>query len=189
MTTRPGAASLVRGLASPMLTLRRIPHVRRAGGVAPAVEIAQLKTGRHQHSFSRASAPPPHLHRTRLQLSRPSKVNSFSVTHRRPFSSASTQGFWFDKKMSDPKELRKYLQQSHDKIFESNRKWAQEQKEKNPEFFEKLSQGQEPDYLWIGRCFLVVTHLLPYLLLCVFILSFLPVARGTCQPPTCCNMK
>jgi hypothetical protein len=51
---------------------------------------------------------------------------------------------------TDSKEIRKYLQQSHDKIFESNRKWAEEQKAKNPEFFEKLSAGQSPEYLWIG---------------------------------------
>jgi hypothetical protein len=65
--------------------------------------------------------------------------------------------------MTDPKELRKYLQQSHDKIFESNRKWAEEQKEKNPEFFEKLSQGQEPDYLWIGVSFFVSSNLFSFL--------------------------
>jgi hypothetical protein len=52
--------------------------------------------------------------------------------------------------MAETKEIRKYLQQSHDKIFESNKKWAEEQKAKNPEFFEKLSAGQSPDYLWIG---------------------------------------
>lgn len=52
---------------------------------------------------------------------------------------------------SEQKELRKYLQQSHDKIFESNRKWAEEQKEKNPDFFKQLSAGQAPDYLWIGE--------------------------------------
>ncbi|KAF2114355.1 carbonic anhydrase [Lophiotrema nucula] len=52
--------------------------------------------------------------------------------------------------MSDPERVQKYLQQSHDKIFESNRKWAEEQKAKNPEFFEKLSAGQSPEYLWIG---------------------------------------
>ncbi|KAF2477095.1 carbonic anhydrase 2 [Lindgomyces ingoldianus] len=50
----------------------------------------------------------------------------------------------------DPKEVRKYLQQSHDRIFENNRKWAKEHVEKNPEFFNELSAGQEPDYLWIG---------------------------------------
>ncbi|PSN68319.1 carbonic anhydrase [Corynespora cassiicola Philippines] len=46
--------------------------------------------------------------------------------------------------------VRKYLQESHDRIFESNRKWAEEQKQKHPEFFKNLSAGQSPDYLWIG---------------------------------------
>jgi carbonic anhydrase len=55
---------------------------------------------------------------------------------------------------STPKEVKKYLQQSHDRIFENNKKWAAEQKAKHPEFFEKLTQGQSPDYLWIGMQFL-----------------------------------
>ena len=46
--------------------------------------------------------------------------------------------------------MSKYLQESHDRIFESNRKWAEQQRQKNPDFFEQLSAGQEPDYLWIG---------------------------------------
>lgn len=50
----------------------------------------------------------------------------------------------------DPQDVRKYLQQSHDRIFENNRVWAEEQKKKHPEFFEKLSAGQAPEYLWIG---------------------------------------
>ncbi|OAG06441.1 carbonic anhydrase 2 [Paraphaeosphaeria sporulosa] len=49
-----------------------------------------------------------------------------------------------------PEDVRKYLQQSHDRIFENNKKWAEEQKAKHPEFFEKLSAGQAPEYLWIG---------------------------------------
>jgi hypothetical protein len=53
--------------------------------------------------------------------------------------------------MAETKEIKKYLQQTHDKIFESNRKWAEEQRAKNPEFFEKLDAGQSPDYLWIGE--------------------------------------
>lgn len=48
-------------------------------------------------------------------------------------------------------ESRKYLQKSHDEIFESNRKWAEEQKAEDPSFFEKLVVGQHPDYLWIGQ--------------------------------------
>ena len=35
-------------------------------------------------------------------------------------------------------------------LFESNRRWAEQVKEKTPDFFEKLSQLQKPKYLWIG---------------------------------------
>lgn len=50
-----------------------------------------------------------------------------------------------------PKEVRKYLQQSHDRIFENNKKWAEEMRKKKPEFFKDLSAGQAPEYLWIGK--------------------------------------
>lgn len=40
----------------------------------------------------------------------------------------------------------KYL--SH--LFDSNRSWAKGVREKNPEFFSKLAQQQNPEYLWIG---------------------------------------
>lgn len=53
--------------------------------------------------------------------------------------------------MEEKQEVQKYLKQSHDKIFESNKKWAEEQKAKNPKFFEQLSAGQSPEYLWIGE--------------------------------------
>ncbi len=61
---------------------------------------------------------------------------------------------------STPNEVRKYLQQSHDRIFENNKKWAADQKAKHPEFFDKLAQGQSPDYLWIGTLFYLVIMLL-----------------------------
>ena len=48
-------------------------------------------------------------------------------------------------------EVKKYLQQSHDRIFENNKKWAEEMAKKKPEFFKDLSAGQSPDYLWIGE--------------------------------------
>ena len=48
------------------------------------------------------------------------------------------------------KDISKYLQQTHDRVFEHNRAWAEEKKKKDPEFFFKLSAGQEPEYLWIG---------------------------------------
>jgi carbonic anhydrase len=35
-------------------------------------------------------------------------------------------------------------------LFESNRAWAADVKQKNPEFFTELSKQQAPEYLWIG---------------------------------------
>jgi carbonic anhydrase len=49
------------------------------------------------------------------------------------------------------REVRKYLQQSHDRIFENNKKWADDMRKKKPEFFTDLTAGQSPEYLWIGE--------------------------------------
>lgn len=57
------------------------------------------------------------------------------------------------------KQVRKYLQQSHDRIFENNKKWADEMKAKKPEFFNDLTAGQSPEYLWIGESIALLTHL------------------------------
>lgn len=35
-------------------------------------------------------------------------------------------------------------------IFEGNRKWAEENLAKDPNFFKDLANGQSPEYLWIG---------------------------------------
>lgn len=35
-------------------------------------------------------------------------------------------------------------------LFEKNRKWAESIKKSDPEFFNKLSKQQKPEYLWIG---------------------------------------
>ena len=35
-------------------------------------------------------------------------------------------------------------------LFERNVKWANEIKDKDPEFFTQLSKQQAPEYLWIG---------------------------------------
>lgn len=37
-----------------------------------------------------------------------------------------------------------------ERIFQRNQLWATRLKEINPDYFAKLSQQQEPDYLWIG---------------------------------------
>jgi carbonic anhydrase len=43
--------------------------------------------------------------------------------------------------------LLRYLQQNHDSIFASNRKSIDARLADDPQFFEKLSSGQHPDYL------------------------------------------
>jgi carbonic anhydrase len=35
-------------------------------------------------------------------------------------------------------------------LFDNNRKWADNIKRKDPEYFERLSKIQQPEYLWIG---------------------------------------
>ena len=35
-------------------------------------------------------------------------------------------------------------------LFENNRQWAQRCKRRDPEYFERLSGTQQPEYLWIG---------------------------------------
>src|SRR5476651_1104223 len=35
-------------------------------------------------------------------------------------------------------------------LFEQNKAWAEAIKRRDPEFFQKLSQQQNPEYLWIG---------------------------------------
>ena len=37
----------------------------------------------------------------------------------------------------------------HD-LFQNNRRWAEQMREKDSGFFDRLSQGQHPKYLWIG---------------------------------------
>ena len=36
------------------------------------------------------------------------------------------------------------------RLFVNNLAWANEIKEKQPDFFSKLSKQQDPEYLWIG---------------------------------------
>ncbi|RDW77808.1 carbonic anhydrase-5 [Coleophoma cylindrospora] len=44
----------------------------------------------------------------------------------------------------------KHLDDSHERIFENNRKWVEAMKAEDPEFFIKLGSGQSPEYLYIG---------------------------------------
>ena len=47
-------------------------------------------------------------------------------------------------------DIVSYLQQSHSRVFDNNRAWAASKRKKDPEFFNKLCEGQKPEYLWIG---------------------------------------
>ena len=47
-------------------------------------------------------------------------------------------------------EVSKYLKQSHDRLFDNNKAWAEKQRTQDPGYFAKLSAGQTPEYLWIG---------------------------------------
>lgn len=39
---------------------------------------------------------------------------------------------------------------TYEQIFENNRKWVAEKKASDKDFFEKLAEGQDPDFLYIG---------------------------------------
>ncbi len=39
---------------------------------------------------------------------------------------------------------------SYQKLLDGNKKWVKDTLAKDPNFFKKLSQGQKPEYLWIG---------------------------------------
>ena len=42
------------------------------------------------------------------------------------------------------------MENSYKRLIENNKTWVAEQLELDPAFFEKLSNGQSPEYLWIG---------------------------------------
>lgn len=42
------------------------------------------------------------------------------------------------------------MESSYKKVFENNQKWIEENLERDPDFFEHLSKGQNPDFLYIG---------------------------------------
>ena len=109
----------------------RIPHVGRGLGAACSVI-----------SVSR----PAFLSTSSLNISpRPYFLLRGQIVAQRHYSSTPRL-----LKMSST-EVRKYLQQNHERIFEGNKKWAEEMKKKNPDFFKNLEAGQSPDYLWIGE--------------------------------------
>lgn len=48
------------------------------------------------------------------------------------------------------KQVHNHLHQDYQKLFENNRNWVKERLQADPEYFEKMAQGQSPKYLFIG---------------------------------------
>ncbi|OAA54555.1 beta class carbonic anhydrase [Niveomyces insectorum RCEF 264] len=71
-----------------------------------------------------------------------------SAVRQKKSDTPADASWWSPAMASD--DVSKYLQQSHDRVFEQNRAWAAEQRQRDPAFFEKLAAGQSPEYLWIG---------------------------------------
>ena len=42
------------------------------------------------------------------------------------------------------------MEKSYKKLLRNNKNWVVKQLKANPEYFEELAKGQNPDYLWIG---------------------------------------
>ncbi|THC87271.1 hypothetical protein EYZ11_013282 [Aspergillus tanneri] len=49
--------------------------------------------------------------------------------------------------MESKQSVRRFLEQSHERIFENNRQWVASKQQNDPEFFTKLAAGQTPEYL------------------------------------------
>ncbi|KAK8108744.1 carbonic anhydrase [Apiospora sp. TS-2023a] len=77
-----------------------------------------------------------------------SKDSSPSSSPSPPAPSSHKDSAW--RKMADEKAIPHYLKQDHDRVFDHNRAWAAAQEQRDPGYFAKLSEGQTPDYLWIG---------------------------------------
>lgn len=128
---------MVRPLGLEMLL--QVPHAVVAGR-----SLGRLKTLRGPRVLG------GNLNRPSFKLSPIASLSQAIRSHSTRLLSTSSK---LDLRMANPettKEVRKYLKQSHDRIFENNKKWAEEMKKKKPEFFSDLQAGQSPDYLWIG---------------------------------------
>jgi carbonic anhydrase len=98
-----------------------------------------------------------HHHQKRACSNSSNNSNSNSNSNSNPNSTSNpyfdpnwlSGDYDFTRNMA-PSDISKYLQQTHDRVFDHNRAWAAEQRQKDPEFFAKLSAGQSPEYLWIG---------------------------------------
>lgn len=42
------------------------------------------------------------------------------------------------------------MDKAYQRLLEGNRKWVDEMNRDNPDFFKRLSEGQKPEFLWVG---------------------------------------
>lgn len=54
------------------------------------------------------------------------------------------------KEMENKEDIGKQLQSSYEKLFKNNKNWVEEKLHKDPAYFQKLTAGQSPEYLFIG---------------------------------------
>jgi carbonic anhydrase len=47
-------------------------------------------------------------------------------------------------------KIKIIMEKSYKKLLSNNKKWVVKQLKQNPNYFEELSMGQSPEYLWIG---------------------------------------
>lgn len=55
-----------------------------------------------------------------------------------------------DKVSGMSKDIKEKLQRGYEELLQGNRDWVQTELDKDPEYFKKLSAGQDPHVLWIG---------------------------------------
>ncbi|KAK0648717.1 carbonic anhydrase [Cercophora newfieldiana] len=142
---------------------RTIISSTRVGAAATSTSTS-LPLSRAAQQQAKAKAPVV-ASRSKTSFARPSS----SLPGLVPTSTSTTYAFGFTRTISSTRpsasprrpaaadwrtmaeqDITKYLRQTHDRVFECNRAWAAEQKSKNPDFFATLSEGQNPEYLWIG---------------------------------------
>merc|ERR1712000_727047 len=85
----------------------------------------------------RSTALQPTIKRTICSCPRPQPTTPTPNTNPSRPASKMTQ---------PPQEVIDYLKQSHGKIFDNNRKWAESKQTQDPGYFARLSEGQTPEY-------------------------------------------
>ncbi len=47
-------------------------------------------------------------------------------------------------------DIKKNMEKYYNQLLENNKKWVEKNLEKDPQFFNRLADGQQPPVLWIG---------------------------------------